>query len=175
MSVHRKDKRWVVRWREGDRQRSRSFTTKREAVEFDRIRQRDSWRDLIALPKGAVPAEAADTGTTFLVSEDLWNRPDTTPSFLRDLPSAQRPIHSGYFRTIREADAYRRQMPDADALSIALLYDRFPLRNLSDDEIAAREVSEGDHERAFKAMVADRTRRSIKAPDGTRTYQAVRR
>jgi hypothetical protein len=36
MSVHRKDNRWVVRWRDGQRQRSRSFLTKREASVFDR-------------------------------------------------------------------------------------------------------------------------------------------
>lgn len=42
MSVHRKDSRWVVRWREEGSQRSRSFPTKRQAGEFDRaVREAD--------------------------------------------------------------------------------------------------------------------------------------
>ena len=40
MSVHRKDNRWVVRWRNGDRQRSRSFSSRRAATAFDRETKR---------------------------------------------------------------------------------------------------------------------------------------
>ncbi len=43
MSVHRKDNRWTVRWREDGRQRAKSFPTKRAATEFDRA-IRDSER-----------------------------------------------------------------------------------------------------------------------------------
>jgi hypothetical protein len=137
-----------VRWREEGRQRSRSFATKRAAVEFDRVRQRDEWRDLIAMPKGAVRLQEASTGTTFLVSEDLWDSGG-------DLRTGQRQIHSGFFRTIRDADAYRRQMPDADALTITVLYDRFPERDLTEAEIAAGEVDDSIDGRV-KRLVAER-------------------
>lgn len=36
MSTHRKDNKWVVRWREDGTNRSLSFDTKREALAFDR-------------------------------------------------------------------------------------------------------------------------------------------
>lgn len=45
MSVHRKETRWVVRWRQEDRQRSRSFPTKRDAVDFDRAMRADERRN----------------------------------------------------------------------------------------------------------------------------------
>jgi hypothetical protein len=35
MSTHKKEGRWVVRWREDGRQRSLSFPTEREARAFD--------------------------------------------------------------------------------------------------------------------------------------------
>lgn len=57
MSVHRKDARWVVRWRAEARQRSKSFATKREAMEFERLRQRDVLLPTTALTLAAVTAE----------------------------------------------------------------------------------------------------------------------
>jgi hypothetical protein len=45
LSVHRKEKRWVVRWRDDDRQRSRSFPTKHEATDFDRAMRATEQRD----------------------------------------------------------------------------------------------------------------------------------
>lgn len=133
MSVHRKEKRWVVRWREGEHHRSRSFPTKRQAVEFDRDRQRDAWRGSGAMPAGAVSGATAGHTMTFIVAEDLYESGDENRT-------SQRAIHDGYFPTIALADAYRQKMPDADALSIHVLYHRYPTRDLTDDEIAAGEV-----------------------------------
>lgn len=156
MSVHRRDQRWIVRWREGARQRSKSFHTKREAIEFDRWRRADAWRDSIATARGAVPLKAADEGMSFHVVEDLYGDLDHLDPNMR---SGQRPIHEGLFRTIRDADAYRRQMPDADALNIGLLYDRYPLRDLTDAEIVAGEVSPtADDERHMRTIEQARGR-----------------
>lgn len=131
MSVHRKDSRWVVRWRDtSGRQRSRSFPTKRQAVEFDRDRQRDARRDSVAMPASAVSAATAGHKMTFVVVENLYESGD-------EGPTPQRPIHEGYFPTIALADAYRQQMPDADSLAIRVLYHRYPVRDLTDEEIAA--------------------------------------
>jgi hypothetical protein len=131
MSVHRKDNRWVVRWRDGERHRSRSFPTKREAVEFDRDRQREAWRDSAAFPAGAVSAATAGHAMTFIVAENLYENGKQT---------SQRAIHDGFFPTIALADAYRQKMPDADALAIHVLYHRYPTRDLTDEEIAAGEA-----------------------------------
>ena len=134
MSVHRKGRRWVVRWRAEGRQRSRSFPTKREAAEYERDRRSDMLRDSIARPTGTVSMQAADRITSFLVCEDVFQNAHLEGR------SAQRQVHDGYFTTIRDADAYRQQMPDADALRIMLSYKRYPFRDLSDAEIAAGEV-----------------------------------
>jgi hypothetical protein len=134
VSVHRKGDRWVVRWRAGDRQRSHSFRTKQEAAAFDRQRQRDEWRGSIAMPEKAVTTAAANSGTSFIVCESLEG----------GVPGAihERPIHEGFFRTIRQADRYRQQMPDADVLDIVFVEDRYPLRNLTDAEIAAGRIDQ---------------------------------
>jgi hypothetical protein len=153
MSIHRKDNRWIVRWRSEGRHRSRSFATKREAIEFERVRQRDAWRDSVATPEGAVSATAAGEGMSFIVAEDIY---EDSPAGV-ELRS-QRPIHEGYFRTIREAEAYRRKMPDADALCITVLYDRFPERDLTEAEIAAGEIDEAIGGE-IKRLVAERKSR----------------
>jgi hypothetical protein len=161
MSVHRKENRWVVRWRAEGRQRSKSFVTKREAVEFERACQRDDWRDGIASPQGAVSMSSAAEGASFLVCEDVYR--DHPVEVMHDERSSQRQIHEGYFRSVREADAYRHKMPDADALSIVLLYDRYPLRDLSDDEIAAGTVNDSDDDKDFARRIAEQRK------DGSRS------
>jgi hypothetical protein len=133
VSVHRKDNRWVVRWREGERHRSRSFPTKRQAVEFDRDRQREAWRGSAAMPAGAVSAASAGHTMTFIVVEYLYETGDGKRT-------SRRAIHEGYFPTIALADAYRQQMPDADALAIHVFYHRYETRDLTDEEIAAGEA-----------------------------------
>jgi hypothetical protein len=155
MSVHRKDRRWVVRWRADGRQKSKSFSTKREAVEFERVCQRDAWRDSVAMPQGAVSAARADEGASFAVCEDVYSdSPMGTKS------RAQRPIHDGYFLTIGEAESYRRQMPDADALCIVVMYDRYLVRDLTDDEIAAGEVGPNETDDRIKQAIARSKERS---------------
>jgi hypothetical protein len=146
VSVHRKKDRWVVRWREEGRQRSRSFRTKHEAVVFDRERQRDERRDFIAMPEGAVAAEVVDEGVSFLVMESLEPISPTAA-----VP--KRPIHSGFFKTIRQAEAYRRQMPDADALDITLQYDRYLLRDLTEAEIAAGEIDVRENSAIVRSVI----------------------
>jgi hypothetical protein len=51
-----------------------------------------------------------------------------------ELGSGQRAIHGGFFATIAEAEAYRREQPDADVLDILVLHNRFPYRNLTPEE-----------------------------------------
>ena len=65
MSVHRKDKRWVVRWREGGHQRSRSFTTKREAAEFDGARGNPDQLREVAAPAAHSPRTPSAVQTSW--------------------------------------------------------------------------------------------------------------
>ena len=149
MSIHRKDSRWVVRWRKDERQRSKSFRTKREAVEFERLRQRDAWRDSVAMPDGAVSAARAATGPSFAVTEDIYEDGQSGIEL-----RSERPIHEGYFLTIPEADAFRHQMPDADALNILVMYDRYVVRDLTHDEIAAGEIGPHELDERIKRLIA---------------------
>ena len=141
MSVHKKDGRWVVRWRSDGRQRSRAFRLRRDAEQFDRDRRLDTWRDSVAAVPETVSASIADRRNTFVVSERL-------PSGI-----AQRPIHEGYFTMIQRAEQYRRLMPDAADLAIVLLRNRYPSRDLTDPEIAAGKVDE---------MIPDPVRDAVK-------------
>lgn len=79
MSVHAKEGRWVVRWRQEDRQRSRAFPTRREAAEFDRAvaaaalrgRERDLTSDLLALRvPGNAPAADDDPDRLRMLAAD---------------------------------------------------------------------------------------------------------
>ena len=134
MSVHRKADRWVVRWRSEGHQRSRTFRTKRDAVEFDRARQRDTRRDEAAAPAGTVPLATASHTMTFVVVEDLYDSSDGERT--RDRTDPRGLLSDDRARgRLSPADARRRRAEDPRVLC--------PVRDQgysTEEEIAAGEA-----------------------------------
>ena len=75
MSVHRKTNRWVVRWREDGRQRSKSFATEEEAKAYDeRQRATDVLDDLGRRFGTDQPTSVADDDLRRSISDWLAGR-----------------------------------------------------------------------------------------------------
>lgn len=93
----------------------------------DKVPARYVERDRAA-PTTTVESDNAEGRASFLVAEG------------DPLGGGQRATHSGYFLTIAEADAWRREQPDADALAITVLHDLYPIRDLTSPEVASGEL-----------------------------------